>query len=1025
MLSNKQMNRTVGKINHFQRVIEKKMFVTRDNVPMEILTTFDKLFAPPAEGYKPAEKGTHWGVERQYAWLRGTYTVPDSLAGKQIFLRPMIGFKEGMLFINATPAGIFTQNTHAGGAHGKHYCLLLTNNAKAGETFRLAIELYAGHNIVGTQPFDDERQFSWHHEINEFLICEKDPLICNAYFNFRMLNELTAVTKDEFRKAELTNCMADVHKILYYFEEETETELFRTRLAEAVTLIENVLAIPNGPNAPELGIIGHSHMDTAWLWELDETIRKCARTYSNALSLMEQYPEYKFLQSSAYHGEWMRRYYPALFENIKKAVAEGKYEPNGGVWVECDCNITSGEFMIRQFLWGQRFTREHFNYTSDVFWLPDTFGYSAAIPQIMKGCAVDYFMTTKIDWNDSNSFPFDSFYWKGLDGTCVFSHFNRTHVWPAPPDITNIANDIKQKNVTNKRYLAFGFGDGGGGPEFEMVEMARRSADVKGMPKATYKFAGDFMKELEETAVNPNVYRGELYLELHRGTLTSIAQIKRNNRKAEQAIRDAELITVINAINAGVAAKSDEIRLFVETTLVNQFHDILPGTSIPQVNDRSFKEMGEVLAGLHTYNQNNLPSDGDTNFVTAFNSLATERNNIRLPYKEGHTIEGETTEVIENIDGEKFFRVFTPIPSLAAKVFKYVSGTCTTPSAFTYDEKTLETPFAKITFDENGYIASFIDKRNHREIKGEGYNLNTFLLSEDVPLSWDNWDVDADNEVKLASTAKLISRKVITNGGLEFRLRSEYQLTKNSTLIQDMVCYTNAPRVDFETKIHWNDKHRLLKTAFDTNIFTAFARQEIQFGYATRPTTRNNSIEEAKFETLNHKFTDLSEPNYGVALLNDCKYGISVHDSAMRLSLIKSGTKPDPRGDKGIHYMTYALLPHTGGFNAETVTHAGYDLNNDLLIKSGAAHVKPFAAVSNPGVILETVKPCEDAEKAFIVRLYECEGNHASADLTFGFEVKDVHVTNMLEEVQETLGTKGLMGLPFRPFEIKTLKINY
>ena len=1061
MLYERQMERTLGKLHNLKNYLASQMFVTVDSLTMEMHRTYDKLFQPPKSGYTPAVKGNTWGSEKEYCWFKGTYTVPEHLANQQLFLFPLTGFREALLFVDGMPRGIFNKKiTHHN--FGGHYSILITKGATTGDILDISLEAYAGHNFAGTQPFIDEPRILFDYKIDDFLICTKDELICDTYFNLRTVLELSATTNDDFRRAELGNCLLACHTIIYYAHEHVEKELFRRHLSQTNKLLKEALAIPNDEHSPMVSIIGHSHMDTAWLWELDETIKKCARTSSNALSLMEQYPEYLFIQSSAYHGEWMRRHYPQLFEKIKEAVSAGRYEPNGGVWVECDCNITSGEFMIRQFLWGQQFTREHFGYTSNVFWLPDTFGYSAAIPQIMKGCGVDYFLTTKIDWNDTNQFPFDTFYWKGMDGTTVFSHFNRTHLFPSPADISQVVygththQGIAQKGVTNKRLLAFGFGDGGGGPEFEMLELARRSRNTRGMPKAEYDTVGNFMQKLEREAVNPNTFKGELYLELHRGTLTSIALIKRQNRKAEQAIRDAEICIVRKAVNESKTASDNAIRKHVETTLVNQFHDILPGTSITEVNRRSYQEMAEVIEEAKQVTIDHIPTVVGNEYedvVTAVNTLSFERTIVTLPDKPGKTISEEIAQLTTDIDGNKWIKIANAtIPSMGGKSYRYIDvdtsqtmdnvlhnaddlswyvgdktkGTSKGYSSpFYYDEKKIETPFATLELDDNGFISSFIDKGNNRQIKGEGYSLNTFLVAEDTPYQWESWDIDADYEEKLAPAATLVCREIISDGAVELRIRSEYRILNHSTITQDMIFYSHNPRVDFETKIDWHHKHRLLKVAFDTSIFTSFARQEIQFGYAERPTTRNNTLEAAKFETLNHKYSDLSEINYGVSLLNDCKYGISIHGGSMRLTLLKSGTKPDPTGDEGIHYVTYALLPHLGGFSAETVTRQAYDLNHPPIVVDGFADSPSFVEISTPNIILETIKPCEQEQKAFIARLYECEGSWVSSNIAFNLCVIKIEETNMLEETKRELTSDGMLNLTFRPFEIKTLKVYY
>nr|WP_297863895.1 glycoside hydrolase family 38 C-terminal domain-containing protein [uncultured Acetatifactor sp.] len=347
-------------------------------------------------------------------------------------------------------------------------------------------------------------------------------------------------------------------------------------------------------------------------------------------------------------------------------------------------------------------------------------------------------------------------------------------------------------------------------------------------------------------------------------------------------------------------------------------------------------------------------------------------------------------------------------------------------SAFRAEGDSLETPFYQVKFDEKGYLEALTDKRNGRRIRGEGYALNTFLMAEEVPLSYDNWDVDADSECKYADTAQLLSRQVVADGAVEYRIRSTYRLTAASTLTQDMIFYAERPEIVFETKMDWQEDHRFLKAAFDTAVHTDYASQEIQFGYIRRPVNRNTSVEKAKFEVSNHKYTDLSETRYGIAVLNDCKYGISLNGGSMRLSLHKGGNRPDYRGDKGIHFCTYALLPHLGSMDAENVIRPAYLLNEKPIIVSGHVPLESLLSIDAPNVIAETVKPAEDAGNCFVVRLYEAEGTCTPVRLAFpGLTVRRIEETNMLEETTERLEVQQEISLTFRPFEIKTLKIAY
>lgn len=746
---------------------------------------------------------------------------------------------------------------------------------------------------------------------------------------------------------------------------------------------------------------------------------------------MEQYPEYKFIQSSSYHSHLIKTYYPQLFERIRERVYEGRYEPNGAVWVECDCNITSGESMIRQFVWGQRFTRENFGYTSDCFWLPDTFGYSAAIPQIMKGCSVDYFLTTKISWNDTNTFPYDTFYWQGIDGTKVFSHFNISHTWPDVkslreqiiPNDTN-SNSSKQPSVNNKRLIAFGFGDGGGGPQFEMIEIARRLADLQEVPRAYFTTVSDFMKDLEATSVEPNIYRGELYLELHRGTLTNQHEIKRNNRKAELKLRDLEYLTVCKAFREHRPCSTVSTNELYGTLLVNQFHDILPGTCIHTAHEQCKQEMRTLLREADARIRTLAHGDG-TDCITLTNTLSFDRGDIALLPFNGRYIQKLPQQEYTTINGQKqLILASLHIPALSSVVLPLTDTMPSYESPFIANGSQLTTPYYEIAFDENGFITSCYDIAAQRQLVN-GLPFNTFLMAEDVPAAWDNWDIDADTEMRFKPCARLLSREVISQGAAAYILRSRYQISDHSFITQDMLFFADSPEIRFDTYMDWQDNHRFLKTAFDVNVHEDFARQEIQFGCCKRPTTRNTSLEQAKFEVVNHKYTDLSEPGYGVALLNDSKYGISVNGSRIALSLHKGGTRPDIQGDTGLHHTVYSFLPHNSRFNAKDVIHPAYALNVPYILSQGRFEVPALVTVDRPNVIIETIKPCEDEDHAFIVRLYEAEGTACHASLRFDTGVHRLVATNMLEEPLGAAVDGNILSTDLRPFEIMTIKAYY
>ncbi len=1081
MYTEKQLERLFEKLRNYEKRLERRLFYKVDELSVKAFQTDGSHHSVPEDVYfTDCKSGTVFEGEGIYCWFKGTYQVPEELDGRTLFIYPKIWGYEGMLWVDGKPCGNFASKIieHS---HGNHYCDMLRQNVRAGEKLEIALEYYANHYIKGTQPFLIEAQREYKIVYRSVDICLKDEELAEFYFDLKTVNQMVKALKPEnFRRTDFVRALLQIHSFLSYDFEAEDAEALHEELRRADAILKKVLQDKNSQSAPYAGLVGHSHMDTAWLWHRGETEKKCARTYANQMNLMDQYPEYTFVQSSAYHGDIIRRLYPDLFEDIKKRVAEGRYEPNGGVWIECDCNIPSGESMIRQFVWGQRFTREQFHYTSDAFWLPDTFGYSASLPQIMRGCHVKYFLTTKIAWNDTNVFPYDTFYWKGIDGSRVLVHFNRTHVWPDPLTLSgNLleggSNTIKERAVSKSRLISYGFGDGGGGPEFGMIEMARRLEDLEGMPRTSHTTVSRFMQELEASLCDPSTYNGELYLELHRGTLTNQHVIKRNNRKAEFALRDLEYMTVRDAVERNCVASTEQINPLTGEMLVNQFHDILPGTCIPRVHDEAIQAVSHIIEEakrqtaelLEAAKQRAGARNGETEAaggkaagaaetaageapvsavgtaggmetqgaaagaglrrITVVNTLSFPRDDVLyLPFDGAYVAGDCRQQVVETLDGRKELAVAgIRIPQFGSTVLTLGADRREEPSPFYGEGDHLVTPLLDVTFNKKGYIESLIDRRNGRQLRGEGYALNTLLMAKEVSLSWDNWDVDADVESVFYDSAELLSRSVAADGPVEYRIRSSYRLSGKSSLEQDMIFYADSPEIVFETRIHWQDDHHFLKAAFDTSIHTDFASHEVQFGYIRRTTNRNTEIEKARFEVSNHKYTDLSETRYGAAVLNDCKYGISVKEGQMRLSLHKGGCMPDFRGDKGVHVCTYAFLPHMGSLAAGNVIQPAYLLNEKPLLVNGALPMESLIGVDTDHVIVETVKPMEENGKGFILRLYEAEGAADTATVRFGMPVTGLAETDMLEETLKEYDPARSLTLTFRPFEIKTVRVNY
>ena len=1033
--------KTVSKVLRYKKYYHKHIYNILREEKCEIAAGGHERFTvPPDSEFRNIAKGENWGGEQVYAWFRCSTVIDESLEGKELWIMPDTGAAEGLLFLNGKPSGMFDCTDKVSNPQTRlHNIQPLTDDAKIGERFTIAIESYAGQTSFGCMPFesigdcDHFYPYKTVHQFKGIYIVEKDDMLERFLYGIEVLRQLyNGLPETNFMKWQITNIFEEIFRYVPTYPEEYPYEVWHAGVLKSVELMKEVLDRKSGEDDDiygEVGLIGHSHLDTAWQWPVRETVHKAARTFAQALAVMNRYPEYIFIQSSVLYIDWMRKYYPDIYEGIKKRTAEGRWEPNGGSWVECDGNMTGGEYLIRQFVKGQRYLKENLGYTADCFWQPDTFGYSASIPQILRGCGIKYFLTTKLSWNECNRFPYDSFIWKGIDASEVITHFNITHCWPDAEAVMKNVKDIPNKDVSDMKLISYGYGDGGGGPSYSMLESARMCSNIKGLPKAEHTTVSRFMKKLEEKSKNLPVYDGELYLELHRGTLTQKHDIKRSNRKFEIALRNAELLDAHSAL-LNHSGHNSELDKLTETLLLNQFHDILPGTSLQEVHELAIKQNYGACERAKEISEEILAGKKENGKLTVYNPLSWEWKSQIVTDDSGVVPKGYEFQRFTDLKGKAKIAVkgicVPPLSSVALETEPAAGNQ--RPSAFEYKDNVLKTPYAVVTFNEYGAIKYFVHIETGRElVKNPENPLNTFLFGEDIPDLWDNWDIDLDQKSKMKPVKTLLERSVVSDGALQLRIRSRYSLGQHSEIKQDMVFYSDSERIDFETVVDWREDHSLLKTSFDVDIRAKHAKHEIQFGYVERETTANNSIEKSKFEVCNHKWSCICENRFGAALLNDCKYGISVDGSDMRLTLHKGGCHPDISGDRGVHEFVYSFLPFSGGFSSEKVVCPAYELNNPPLVSENTDNV--FASLLEThcrNIIAETVKTAEDGD-GIIVRLYEAECNKTNVRITFNSAVRKVTELNMLEDekINDVVLAGQTASLTFRPFEIKTLKLYY
>lgn len=824
---------------------------------------------------------------------------------------------------------------------------------------------------------------------------------------------------------------------------------FYDSLPAALETLQAGIAESGAPLDVTVYAAGHAHIDVAWLWTLGQTRHKAQRTFSNVLSLMRQFPDFRFTQSQPQLYEYIRQDSPGLFEQIQKQVREGRWELTGGMWVEADCNLTGSESLARQFLLGRGFFRQHFGpVDTPILWLPDVFGYAWNLPQLIKEAGLEYFFTIKIGWNQYNKLPYDSFWWQGLDGTKVLTHFSTTHQLESsyaatynaaatPDEVLGTWHHFQQKEQQHSLLMSYGYGDGGGGPTREMLENIELMRDFPGMPRTVPSKAIEFFRQMEaESGDILPTWNGELYLELHRGTYTTQARNKRANRKSEFLLHDAEFLATLAAhLDAGYTYPAGAFREAWQVVCLNQFHDIIPGSSITPVYEESQAQYAAVREDVTALQNAALDviarhAGGD---VLLINPTSFERDDLvfwpgRLEAGERLETAGGTVLAVQPASDGTWIAPGTLPPYSVTPLGRVRGAVPASETALSASPQHLENALIRVEFNADGDITRIFDKAGRREVLPEGQVANQLQAFEDRPMNWDAWDIDIYYDDKLWPAEPADSITVVEAGPLRAALRITRRIL-NSTLTQTISLTRDSARLDIETVADWRERHILLKTTFPVDILAPAATYEIQWGHVQRPTHRNTSWDWARFETCAHKWVDLSEQDYGVSLLNDCKYGHDIRDNVMRISLLRSPSMPDPTADLGEHRFTYSLLPHSGGAGHATIA-AAYALNNPALAVTVAGASTPaephsFIRTERENIVIETIKQAEDG-RGVIVRLYESLRQRGSATLRTGFPLEAAWRVNLLEEdgaALDILPDRHGVTFAFRPFEIITLRL--
>lgn len=995
-----------------QRLAKLQEFIYRPIAGLEVEAWVTKEPVPYAERMSGRHirlhPGDKWGELWDCAWFHFQGTVPETAAGQKVVLLIDINGELCLVDEAGTPrqglTNVSSEFDYSLGRPGKRVVDVSTA-ARGGETINLwgdggCNDLF-GHYRSGTLKEAD------------IAICHEEAR--QLAYDLEVLIELVEQLPDSSaRKAQVLQSVYEAALQLSEINDET------VRLAKAHVARE--LAKKGGDPVLTISAIGHAHIDLAWLWPIRETIRKGARTFATALRNMEKYPSYVFGASQPQLYQWMKEYYPQLYAEVKERIREGRWEAQGAMWVEPDTNISGGEALVRQILYGKRFFREEFGKDMKVLWLPDVFGYTGSLPQLLKKSGVDYMMTQKLSWSTYNTHPHHSFMWEGIDGTKVLTHLppEDTYNSPAAPrSLTKIERDYLDRNVSEHALMLFGIGDGGGGPGEEHLERLEREVNLLGLPPVVQEPAIDFFKRLEQEASRFQTYRGELYLEKHQGTLTTQARNKWYNRKLEKALRELEFAASLQiALGASPAEyPAAQLEKIWKEVLLYQFHDILPGSSITRVYDESLERYAKLLEEVQAmiteaYGRIAGLSGAAAGELVLFNSLPWDRQ-----------------EWVELGGSWKYVQV----PAMSwRKLTEAAVEPAASEHAFIAEDFRLENERLAVRFAENGSIVSLYDKAAGREAIQPGAEANVFTVYHD---DGDAWDFPRDYRDTIAGTMTLESRRAYVSGP-QAVVEQVYRFGE-STLKQTIRLLQGDDVLRFETEADWRETGKMLRVAFPVAVVSDQVNCEIQFGVLKRATTRNNAIEFARDEICAHHYLDLSQPDYGVALLNDCKYGHSAEGNVLDLNLLRSPGYPDPQADRAEHRFTYALYPHAGDFIQAGVYRKGYELNVPIASaaaipvppqgggtpRSSSLHGKPFLTIDHPNVMIEAVKKAEDSDH-LIVRLYETAGAGADGELSFGPACRTIEEVNLLEEPMGLLAENtDRIRLQFTPFEIKSIRI--
>lgn len=956
-----------------------------------------------------------WGKLWDCAWFKFTGVVPKSAAHKKIVLLIDLSGEACIFDEDGCPiqglTNVSSEFDLTLGKPGKRVIHFL-NEAHGGE--KIDIWADAGCNDLFGYYRDSGK-------IKEAHIAILNEEMHQLYYDIEVLQELMEqLSEDSPRYQRILSALFSAFKVMINYDEE---EAKKAREILSVELNRNC-----GDEALKISAIGHAHIDLAWLWPIRETIRKGARTFSTVLSNMERYPEYVFGASQPQLYAWIKERYPKLYDKIKMRIEEGRWEAQGGMWVEPDTNVSGGEALVRQVLYGKKFFKEEFNKEMKILWLPDVFGYSAALPQILKKSDIDYFMTIKLSWNEYNQFPHHTFMWEGIDGSRILAHMPPEGTYnssAAPRAIKEAERNFKDKGVSEDCLMLFGIGDGGGGPGEEHLERLKREKNLNGLVPVKQEPSLEFFKRIEKNISNYKVWWGELYLEKHQGTYTTQAKNKKFNRRMEFALRELEYASVLAQIEGVRLYPQLEIEGIWKEILLYQFHDILPGSSIKRVYDESIERYEYLLKLTEELTKDTyralLESSCRIDEAASDALLTNKTSKEAKAFAVINSLSWDREEWI-NINGNW---IKAKVPAMSE--ISVMCSKCNTDSFGVSSENNfIENNLLKVRFNEDGSLESVFDKEFSREVLDTNFKANVLTVYEEpYGNAWDFspacYDIPQESFKLQYSESMTDGPKAIVKQIYKYNL---------STVEQQIILTEGSRRIDFCTKVDWHESNKMLRTSFPINVYTNEVSCDIQFGTIKRSNHDNTSWDMAKYEICAHKYVDLSQRDYGAALLNDCKYGHRVKENIMDLNLLRSTNMPGIEADKGAHEFTYSLYPHNGDCIKGQVNRKAYELNLPLktIEFSCDSYItgrkEAFIRVDSENIIVESIKKAEYSDD-IIVRLYECSGSSEKAKLKFGYRIENVQLVNLMEKaIENDVFNRVSNELSFKPFEILTLKVS-